>query len=141
MFLSPLCKWEVWISGIKLLDEVLAAAKNTGEMTSTKAISRLIPCITLGQALPIYFMPLIYPPGWITFSLFIGQNNWVIYNKYQQNKHRHLLKLVIYKTVNGFRFLTCPCTIPLVFQTSGEKNHWLHFPGLILLTQNTNNTQ
>lgn len=53
----------------------------------------------------------------------------------------HLLKSVIYKTVSVFRFSTCPFTIPLAFQTSEKRTTDYIFPGLIMLTQNTNITQ
>lgn len=53
----------------------------------------------------------------------------------------HLLKLVMYKTVNVFKFPTCPFTNPLAFQTSEKRTSDYIFPGTIMFTQNTKITQ
>lgn len=53
----------------------------------------------------------------------------------------HLLKLVMYKTVNVFKFPTCPFTVPLVFQTSEKRTSDYIFLGAIMLTQNAKITQ
>lgn len=54
----------------------------------------------------------------------------------------HLLKLVMHKTMNVFKFLTYPFTIPLVFQTSKKTKPTDDiFPGLSVLTQNIKITQ
>lgn len=144
-FTKPFYKWETRVSGAKLLDKVLEPGKNAGEMRRTKALSHLILCSEpqhYARSSLINFRPLFYPFSWIIFRLFIGQNNWVMYNKYQQNRHMHLLKLVMHKTMNVFKFLTYPFTIPLVFQTSEKTKPTDNiFPGLSVLTQNTKITQ
>lgn len=53
----------------------------------------------------------------------------------------HLFKLVMYKTVNVFKFPTCPFTVPLVFQTSEKRTSDYIFLGAIMFTQNTKITQ
>lgn len=40
------------------------------------------------------------------------------------------------KTVNMLKYLTCPYTIPLVFQTSEKRTSGYIFLGVIMLTQN-----